>query len=141
MLARRPGHALSCTRAARPLLPECFEFDQCGKRFCLWPNAQQSIGASMLFANADDTILIVAAADTVVELEAFYRQCLDQPDPSIQSQSQPGTTDMLLDARFTGLRNPPYVFTFADVTTRQAFTEAQSIVTVTPADLRRRQQA
>ena len=86
----------------------------------------------MIFGmQSDKTTLIVAAADSVVELEAFYAKILlsqDRNEPRLySSEFQPSPNDMLLDDRFWSFKKPPYVFEFDGEETLKGFVEAYNV--------------
>lgn len=73
----------------------------------------------MLYAIHDGPMTIVAAADSLVEMEAF--EATASLDGGLVDHRRPDPFEMLGDDRYRGLRVPPLVFEFADNDARDAF--------------------
>ena len=84
----------------------------------------------MIFATQDGTTLIVAAADTVAELDQFYTHVTLSHDHLYSDESQPSISDMLLDERFQNFKKPPFVFEFNDVGKLREFATQERIMIV-----------
>lgn len=82
----------------------------------------------MLYAIHDGPMTIVAAADNLVELEAF--QSAASRDGEIVDHRRPEPFEMLSDDRYRGLRVPPLVFEFADNAARDSFAARHGLVLV-----------
>lgn len=93
----------------------------------------------MIFASRDATTLMVAAAGSFGELEAFYAAAVRDP-PATAVVTFPDVTDMLLDPRFAGLRHPPYLFVFTAVAPMARFVADHDLKLVPPGALRDLQQ-
>ncbi|CAM6054527.1 unnamed protein product [Sphagnum tenellum] len=81
----------------------------------------------MIFASRDNSSLIVGAADSFAELEAFYGRAVLDGTRLYKSEFQPSLSDMMLDERFEGFKKPPYVFEFGDPTDLDVFLSAYQI--------------
>jgi len=81
----------------------------------------------MIFAAANNSSLIVAAADDVAELETFYSKAILSKDKIFDNEYQPSVIDMMMDQRFLNFKKPPYVFEFDDEITRENFAKIYHI--------------
>lgn len=86
----------------------------------------------MLYARQDGKTLIVAAADSLPELEGFYAEAVQASEPKYSHEFQPDLMQMMTDDRFVSLRKAPYVFDFATAEALDAFRRQYDIELVKP---------
>lgn len=86
----------------------------------------------MLYGIKDDeTTTIVAAADNIAELEAFFTVS-STDNQHFVGITQPGLVECLADDRFKNFRKPPYVVIHTDAAQQDAFIEQFDITLLKP---------